>query len=64
MSLIFKLTIDISPYVLNSLNNCSYQKTNSPKKFIFSGHIALAAAIKHDLINPPLVNAFPCLANK
>ena len=33
-------------------------------KFVFCGHISLAAAFKHDLINSMLVNCFSCLANK
>ena len=33
-------------------------------RFIFSGHISLTAAIKHNLINSPSVNSFLCLANE
>lgn len=45
------------------LSNFSHWKAKDVK-LVFSGHIYLAVAINHNLVNSPLVTSFLCLANK
>lgn len=62
--LVFQLTIDVVPNVLNSLSNCSCGKTNRLQQIHTLWTPSSAPAIEHDLINSPLVNGFPCFADK
>lgn len=63
-ALFFKWLLMLLPMSLSLWATVHVQRLIVFKKFIFPGHISLTSTVKHDLINSPSINGFPCLTNK